>query len=630
MRHREKTRESSEAGRARPHVPVRHETARSTGVPSNPIVGLQQSAGNQATLGLLASGAIQAKLRLSQPGDADEREADRVADRVVSSPEQPAIHRKCKCEGGGASCPACEEEEVEQAKGIHRKASNSPNGDHSVDGEVLQSIGPGQPLDPSTRGFMESRFGRDFGGVRVHSGNEASLSAQTIRARAFTAGSHVVFDKDEYRPHTNPGRRLLAHELAHVDQQSRTGQSNVVHRAPPQQEMPDYIKKADPDTFTVVKTKRLNAEGPFTKEVLYEISTTWTKLAAAGGPGVAQQAVDLLEASDSFVEVANELDKFHLKRGSPRFSITWGARGTKFAPAGTAVQGWPDHPVSVFPEENMIIIDYKSSIDLYTSHPRAIVQFASTIIHESRHAYDYIKKITRGGLKGHLDEEQRTRRAEIKGLAEIKSGTSDKDVQSEIDTRIGGIKQGGLTNREIAEDLVSGGEGTYLETFFLESAINDLLSRKTGLEARLHEANSPIPGALAPIEAIAPADLEKYERSAADITVRYKLDPYLEKSSVPPGHTPSQKESDFLMKFQSQSLTLKQITDFKPPRLSDDYRYVFLYLALVKTYRIKAKLAQAWQDFENDPDPKKKKADVIKKNAGELLGDPRAYSGIKG
>jgi hypothetical protein len=78
---------------------------------------------------------------------------------------------------------------------------------------------PGQQLDAGTRAVLEPRFGQDFSGVRVHSDPAAGRSAQSIGARAYTVGSHVVFGAGEYRSGTADGRHLLAHELAHVVQQ---------------------------------------------------------------------------------------------------------------------------------------------------------------------------------------------------------------------------------------------------------------------------------------------------------------------------------------------------------------------------------------------------------------------------
>ena len=84
--------------------------------------------------------------------------------------------------------------------------------------EVLSSSG--QPLDLAVRGFMESRFSRDFSGVRVHKDARAAESARAVNALAYTVGRNIVFDAGQYAPATMAGKRLLAHELTHVAQQS--------------------------------------------------------------------------------------------------------------------------------------------------------------------------------------------------------------------------------------------------------------------------------------------------------------------------------------------------------------------------------------------------------------------------
>lgn len=80
----------------------------------------------------------------------------------------------------------------------------------------------GQPLDRETRTAVEPALGHDFSQVRVHSDGRAAESAQALSARAYTVGRDVVFGAGEYQPDTGEGRRLLAHELAHVAQQSAT------------------------------------------------------------------------------------------------------------------------------------------------------------------------------------------------------------------------------------------------------------------------------------------------------------------------------------------------------------------------------------------------------------------------
>jgi hypothetical protein len=84
--------------------------------------------------------------------------------------------------------------------------------------DVVES-GGGEPLDEGTRSFMETRFDHDFGDVRVHTDSRASESARSVNAHAYTVGSNVVFRSGMYDPHSEPGQRLLAHELTHVVQQ---------------------------------------------------------------------------------------------------------------------------------------------------------------------------------------------------------------------------------------------------------------------------------------------------------------------------------------------------------------------------------------------------------------------------
>jgi hypothetical protein len=88
----------------------------------------------------------------------------------------------------------------------------------SIVHEALRSFG--NPLDGGIRAFFDSRFGHDFSRVRVHTDAVAAESANQVRAQAFTVGDHIMFGKGQFAPATEEGRRLLAHELAHVVQQS--------------------------------------------------------------------------------------------------------------------------------------------------------------------------------------------------------------------------------------------------------------------------------------------------------------------------------------------------------------------------------------------------------------------------
>jgi outer membrane protein OmpA-like peptidoglycan-associated protein len=82
------------------------------------------------------------------------------------------------------------------------------------------------PIEGSVRAQMETRFGAQFSTVRIHADATAAESARTFAAAAYTVGSDIVFGAGRYQPHSGAGQRLLAHELAHVVQQSRGGSAS--------------------------------------------------------------------------------------------------------------------------------------------------------------------------------------------------------------------------------------------------------------------------------------------------------------------------------------------------------------------------------------------------------------------
>jgi len=86
-----------------------------------------------------------------------------------------------------------------------------------------QARGGGHGMDHGTRTQMETAFGADFSGVRIHTDARADGLSQSLSARAFTTGRDVFFRQGEYNPGSSSGRELLAHELTHVVQQNGDG-----------------------------------------------------------------------------------------------------------------------------------------------------------------------------------------------------------------------------------------------------------------------------------------------------------------------------------------------------------------------------------------------------------------------
>ena len=106
---------------------------------------------------------------------------------------------------------------------VQRMATDLRNGgglEPDVESGIQRARGGGSALDGPVRGRMESAFGADFSGVRIHTGSEADYLNRSVSARAFTTGQDIFFRQGEYNPGTSGGRELLAHELTHVVQQN--------------------------------------------------------------------------------------------------------------------------------------------------------------------------------------------------------------------------------------------------------------------------------------------------------------------------------------------------------------------------------------------------------------------------
>lgn len=118
---------------------------------------------------------------------------------------------------------------VQRAVMQGRPAASLP--DHAVQ-QAQSDQSPGQSLDTSVQANMETSFGHDFSGVRVHTDGRAKELAQGIHAQAFTRGQDIYFGAGRYQPGTSQGKHLLAHELTHVVQQSHGSTNQKTQSAP--------------------------------------------------------------------------------------------------------------------------------------------------------------------------------------------------------------------------------------------------------------------------------------------------------------------------------------------------------------------------------------------------------------
>lgn len=156
---------------------------------------------------------VQPKLKIGEPDDQYERQADRVAETVVSSPA-PVIQQQ-----------SMEEEELIQMKS---DSGQSVGAAPTAIAQKIQAAGGGSRLPETVSNEMSQKMGVDFSNVNIHTGPEASRLNKTLGARAFTHGADVFFNSGEYNPGSREGKRLLAHELTHVVQQG--GVYKVIQR----------------------------------------------------------------------------------------------------------------------------------------------------------------------------------------------------------------------------------------------------------------------------------------------------------------------------------------------------------------------------------------------------------------
>jgi hypothetical protein len=225
-------------------------------------------------------------LRIGEPNDAFEQEADRAAEDVMSAKMatnwqfskvgiNPQVQRKC-AGSGECECSDCAtrnsqeqfslrvsdladgtpiisqvptsiqrqkkesalEDEPTEEPGKDDLIADESGRPKRIAGEATthglvpwtRPPGLGSPMPTLVRHFMESRFSHDFGKVRIHDGAEASHSASRLHAHAYTVGNDIYFNWGEYHPELRAGAQLLAHELAHVVQQSNGSARQWIQR----------------------------------------------------------------------------------------------------------------------------------------------------------------------------------------------------------------------------------------------------------------------------------------------------------------------------------------------------------------------------------------------------------------
>ena len=148
-----------------------------------------------AVLDLTGSDPLQLQLALAQPGTASPQSVLHLQQLYGNQAVDRMLHLSSERNG--------------------RQAHLS-----NIEQRLTTQRGNGRPLPADIRALMESRFGTDFGDVRIHTDAEAARLNRDLNAKAFTHGRDVYFGAGQFTPETTGGKRLLAHELTHVVQQT--------------------------------------------------------------------------------------------------------------------------------------------------------------------------------------------------------------------------------------------------------------------------------------------------------------------------------------------------------------------------------------------------------------------------
>jgi hypothetical protein len=162
---------------------------------------------------------VQKKLTVNKPGDEYEQEADRVAESVMRmSGLQETVERK----------PISEQ----ISPIVNSRETNAivPFVSSQTSNQIDSSRGSGTRLSLATASWMSERMGTDFSDVRVHTDSQAVQISRDLGAQAFTIGKDVYFGAGKYDIGSVEGKRLLAHELTHVVQQSCGASSRRINR----------------------------------------------------------------------------------------------------------------------------------------------------------------------------------------------------------------------------------------------------------------------------------------------------------------------------------------------------------------------------------------------------------------
>lgn len=165
--------------------------------------------------------SVQKKLQRQEEEEAMQMNVEEEKEDVQMQEEEEELQMKS------------EEDELqmqEEEEEVQAKSDNSAGPSAGLEQKLNASKGGGSQLPEGVQKKMESGFGTDFSGVRIHTGENAEQMNRELGAQAFTNGNDIYFNNGKYNPTSHTGQHLLAHELSHTVQQGASLQPKYIQR----------------------------------------------------------------------------------------------------------------------------------------------------------------------------------------------------------------------------------------------------------------------------------------------------------------------------------------------------------------------------------------------------------------
>ena len=181
-------------------------------------------------------------------------EADRIAETITHpnfNVSKPVIIHGGTPNNVSRQMNTRDEEEKLSMKSAGLTSSKSNYSSSAIQSGINMNLGKGSKLPGKTKAYFEPRFGKSLDHVRVHSDSHANRLSEAINARAFTKGKDIFFASGQFKPGSQQGKRLIAHELTHVIQQGSNG--SVISRKGWFGKAWDWTKGATKDTVDWTK-----------------------------------------------------------------------------------------------------------------------------------------------------------------------------------------------------------------------------------------------------------------------------------------------------------------------------------------------------------------------------------------